>query len=232
MRGATAVYLPVMSDRLFDTRFEALPGELPVFPLAGVLLLPRGRLPLNIFEPRYLAMVDAALASHRLIGMVQPSDTARSARNPAIFPTGCAGRITQFAETDDGRVLITLTGVCRFTVVKELDVVGGYRRVAPDWSPFRDDCDPEPPSGAVDRTRLITGLKTYFKQQELSANWDAIDATPDDRLVTSLAMICPFAPPEKQALLEARDLEARARALIALIEMAVLEGGTVEGARH
>lgn len=221
-----------MTDRPFDTRFESLPTELPVFPLAGVLLLPRGRLPLNIFEPRYLAMVDDALGSHRLIGMVQPSEGGRNARNPAIFPVGCAGRITQFAETDDGRILITLTGVCRFTATEELDLHRGYRRVVPDWSAFREDFDPEPPTGTVDRGRLISGLKTYFKQQELSANWEAIEATPDDRLVTSLAMICPFAPTEKQALLEARDLEARARALIALIEMAVLEGGTAEGARH
>ncbi len=232
MRGAHPAYVPAMSDRLFLTPFASLPGDLPVFPLAGVLLLPRGRLPLNIFEPRYIALVDDALSSHRLIGMVQPTDGGRAARNPPIFPTGCAGRITQFAETDDGRILITLTGVCRFTATAELDPRRGYRRVVPDWSPFREDCDLEPPSGAVDRTRLITGLKTYFKQQELSANWDAIEATPDDRLVTSLAMICPFAPTEKQALLEARDLEARARALIALIEMAVLEAGTAEGARH
>jgi Lon protease-like protein len=221
-----------MTDRLFTTTFETLPGDLPIFPLTGVVLLPRGKLPLNIFEPRYLALVEDALSSNRLIGMVQPSDSGRTSRNPAIFPLGCAGRISQFAETDDGRILITLTGVCRFAITQELEPRRGYRRVVPNWASYYEDCDPEPPSGAVDRTRLITGLRTYFKLQELSANWDAIEATPDDRLITSLAMICPFGPTEKQALLEAKDLEERARALIALIEMAVLEGGTAEGARH
>jgi uncharacterized protein len=232
VRARRAVYFPPMTDRLFTTTFETLPGDLPIFPLTGVVLLPRGKLPLNIFEPRYLALVEDALSSNRLIGMVQPSDSGRTARDPAIFPLGCAGRISQFAETDDGRVLITLTGVCRFAITQELEPRRGYRRVVPNWASYYEDCDPEPPSGAVDRTRLITGLRTYFKLQELSANWDAIEATPDDRLITSLAMICPFGPTEKQALLEAKDLEQRARALIALIEMAVLEGGTAEGARH
>jgi uncharacterized protein len=232
VRARRAVYFPPMTDRLFTTTFETLPGDLPIFPLTGVVLLPRGKLPLNIFEPRYLALVEDALSSNRLIGMVQPSDSGRTARDPAIFPLGCAGRISQFAETDDGRILITLTGVCRFAITQELEPRRGYRRVVPNWASYYEDCDPEPPSGAVDRTRLITGLRTYFKLQELSANWDAIEATPDDRLITSLAMICPFGPTEKQALLEAKDLEQRARALIALIEMAVLEGGTAEGARH
>lgn len=218
-----------MSDRHGGA---ALPAILPIFPLSGVLLLPRGRLPLNIFEPRYLAMTRNALASERLIGMVQPSDPAASGSNPPVYPTGCAGRITSFTETDDGRFLITLTGISRFRIREELPLLEGYRRVVPDWHEFaRDLGNEDEPS--FDRERLLRGLKGYFHQHQIAADWDAITSVSGERLVSSIAMICPFDPSEKQALLEAPDLAERARLLTAIVEMAVMQPpseGT--GARH
>ena len=200
---------------------DALPDILPIFPLSGVLLLPRGRLPLNIFEPRYLAMTRDALAGDRLIGMVQPTDPRTPGDNPSVYPIGCAGRITSFAETEDGRFLITLTGTCRFRIREELPLLEGYRRVVPDWSGFtRDlDSDDEP---AFDRERLMRGLRAYFQQNQITADWDALGSVPGDRLVTSIAMVCPFEPSEKQALLEATDLNERARLLTAIVEMTVM----------
>jgi len=199
-----------------------LPAILPIFPLTGVLLLPRGRLPLNIFEPRYLAMTRDALAGERLIGLVQPSDPTDSGSNPPVYPTGCAGRITSFTETDDGRFLITLTGISRFRIREELPLLEGYRRVVPDWDPFAGDLGNEEEPG-FDRERLIRGLKGYFQQHQISADWDAITSVSGERLVTSIAMICPFDPSEKQALLEAPDLAERARLLTAIVEMAVIQ---------
>ncbi|HEY0833927.1 MAG TPA: LON peptidase substrate-binding domain-containing protein [Azospirillum sp.] len=216
-----------MSRTPFQPDVERLPREIPVFPLSGVLLLPHGRLPLNIFEPRYLAMVADALAGDRVIGMIQPTDPASRAKAPALYETGCAGRITAFSETDDGRMLITLTGLCRFSVLRELPAAaGGYRRVVPAWERFAGDLEAETAdvAGALDRARLTAGLKCYFRAQGISANWDHIQCTPDERLVTSLAMVCPFEACEKQALLEAPDLAERAKLLIALIEMAILDG--------
>jgi uncharacterized protein len=211
----------------------ALPAVLPIFPLTGVLLLPRGRLPLNIFEPRYLAMTRDALAGERLIGMVQPNDPDASGSNPTVYPTGCAGRITSFSETEDGRFLITLTGTCRFRIREELPLLEGYRRIVPVWGEFVRDLESELEAG-FDRERLLRGLKTYFQQHQISADWDAIGSVAGERLVTSVAMICPFDPSEKQALLEASDLEKRAQLLTAIVEMAVVnrpsDGGT--GARH
>ena len=199
----------------------ALPPILPIFPLAGVLLLPRGRLPLNIFEPRYLAMTRDALGGERLIGMVQPTDPRVVGDNPPVYPTGCAGRITSFSETDDGRFLIVLTGVSRFRIREELPLSQGYRRVVPEWGEFARDLESEAQSG-VDRDRLLRGLRTYFQQHKIEADWDAITSVPDERLVTSIAMVCPFEPNEKQALLEASALDERASLLTTIIEMAVL----------
>jgi len=210
----------------------ALPAILPIFPLTGVLLLPRGRLPLNIFEPRYLAMTRDALAGERLIGMVQPSNPAGSGSNPPVYPTGCAGRITSFAETEDGRFLIILTGTSRFRIREELPLLEGYRRVVPEWREFARDLENEDEAG-FDRDRLLRGLRAYFRQHQISADWDAITAVPGERLVTSIAMICPFEPSEKQALLEAPDLDERARLLTAIVEMAVLNRPSDgAGARH
>lgn len=217
----------------FTTPFDELPSSLPVFPLNGVLLLPRGVLPLNIFEPRYLAMVDAALAGSRLIGMVQPTDADAGHSpqgEPAIYRIGCAGRITSFDETDDGRYLIALTGVCRFRVTGESLSNRGYRIAEADWSAFAGDYDEAPV--ALDRERLTTALGAYFRQHEISADWEAIDETPDERLVTSLSMICPFAPTEKQALLEAPTLAERAEMMMSLVEMAVHSPNGDTPARH
>jgi Lon protease-like protein len=218
-----------MSERVGRT---ALPSIVPIFPLTGVLLLPRGRLPLNIFEPRYLAMTRDALAGERLIGMVQPSDPRVVADNPPVYPTGCAGRITSFSETDDGRFLITLTGVSRFRIREELPLMEGYRRVVPEWRTFAGDLASED-EPAFDRDRLLRGLRTYFQQHRIEADWDAITSVPGERLVTSIAMICPFEPNEKQALLEAPDLDERARLLTAIVEMAAVnQSRDGPGARH
>ncbi len=195
----------------------ALPDILPIFPLTGVLLLPRGRLPLNIFEPRYLAMTRDAMEAERLIGMVQPSDPPIREANPAVYPTGCAGRITSFSETEDGRLLITLTGVSRFHIKEELPLLSGYRRVVAEWDDFADDRNSD--EAGFDRSRLTQGLRNFFTQRQVQADWSAIDQAPGEHLVTSIAMMCPFAPNEKQALLEARTLDERARLLTALIEM-------------
>ena len=217
----------------FDPTFEQLPREIPIFPLTGVLLLPHGRLPLNIFEPRYLNMTRAALAAPcRLIGMIQPS-SGTDVGQPEVFTVGCAGRITQFGETDDGRYLITLRGMCRFTIVDELALLDGYRRVVPDFVRYRRDMADEGDAD-VNRERMIAALKRYLGQQGVEANWDALNTMKSARLVTTLAMTCPFAPTEKQALLEADTLETRAKMLLALLDMAAAgsdDGGTAK-VRH
>ena len=213
----------------FDPAPEDLPDVIPIFPLAGALLLPDGRLPLNIFEPRYLNMTAATLAApQRLIGMVQPQDGA-AGDHPAIFTTGCAGRLVSFGETEDGRYLITLKGVTRFRVMDELPLYDGYRRVRANYAEFgRDLREPAQPP-AIDRQRLMRDLKAYLSRQGVEANWDAIEGTDDARLVTSLAMMCPFRPSEKQALLEAPTLESRAEVMMTLLEMALLERGGEDG---
>lgn len=209
---------------------DDLPRILPVFPLAGVLLLPRGRLPLNIFEKRYLAMFDDAIGGDRLIGMIQPCDPSSSDPLPPLYPVGCAGRITQFSETDDGRCLVTLAGVSRFKVVEELPPQRGYRRMVADWTPYAGDLRAE--GCSVDRARLVALLQDYFRKHGLSANWDAIENAPDERLLTSLAMICPFDACEKQALLEADCLTDRARIMMTLLEIAIVGKGEDGHPRH
>jgi uncharacterized protein len=220
-----------MTGGKFDPSFEQLPSTLPIFPLTGVLLLPRGQLPLNIFEPRYLAMTAEALKADRLIGMIQPQDGVGDAGEPPVYRTGCAGRITSFSETDDGRYLIALSGLARFDVARELPRDRLYRRVVPDWQPYRGDF--EDSAAAIDRARLLAALKPFFQRHRIAAEWPAVEATPDQRLVTTIAMGCPFAPSEKQALLEARDAAERARLLTALVEMAAHGGAeTGDSARH
>lgn len=206
----------------FDPTFDDLPVTLPVFPLPGVLLLPRGVLPLNIFEPRYLNMIEDALACSRMIGMIQPADPEDKSPTPKLYSTGCAGRISSFEETDDGRILIALKGICRFRISEELSAVRGYRRVRPDWKPFESDFDSPPDRTGFDRSKLLPALKGYFHKNEIEANWEALEATPDERLINSLSMICPFGPPEKQALLEAGSVPERGEVLTALVEMAVV----------
>ncbi|MDX2103170.1 MAG: peptidase S16 [Alphaproteobacteria bacterium] len=215
----------------FDPRLEDLPATVPAFPLASVLLLPRGKLPLRIFEPRYLAMTTDALATpDRLIVMVQPVDPDSRAKVPEVYRTGCAGRIVSFSETDEGHYLLTLQGVMRVVLGDEIRTTRGYRRFSADWSVFGEDLKQGPV--ALDRQRLIIGLRQYFRLHGLSANWDAIEETEEERLITSLAMICPFEANEKQALLEATTVEERGRLLITLIEMALLQHKGGEAARH
>jgi hypothetical protein len=204
----------------FSPRLADLPSEIAVFPLTGALLLPRGRLPLNIFEPRYLAMTMDALGRGRLFGMVQPDARGKPAvEGPGLYRIGCLGRISSFSETDDGRLLITLIGVARFRIVEELAMApGGYRRVRADYADFVTDLlEAEPP--ALDRPALLGALKPYFLARGIEANWEAVEQTPDALLVTMLAMVCPFDPPEKQALLEAAEGPARADMLVTLLRM-------------
>ncbi len=213
----------MMLSRPFHPRLEDLPRILPVFPLAGALLLPDGQLPLNIFEPRYLALVQDALGWGRILGMVQPSGPALGSSEPPIFSTGCAGRISLFSETEDGHLLITLTGVCRFRVAEEVEGARGYRRIAADWEPFRTDLD-DPPELSIDRRRLLTALKKYSRHHSLDINWKTVEAASDYALTVSLPMACPFEPPEQQALLECASAADRAEVLTTLLEMAVVEG--------
>ena len=199
-------------------RLEELPDGFPVFPLAGALLLPRGRLPLNIFEPRYLAMTEDALAAGRLLGMIQPQlHRPRNLRGgPPLCRVGCLGRICAFSETDDGRYLITLAGLIRFTVAEELPMRRGYRRVRAALSHYAADLVPS--AGPLcDRAGLLADLRGYFARQGIEANWEAIGAMADDALVTTLCMACPFDVAEKQALLEAPTEAERARALRTLL---------------
>jgi Lon protease-like protein len=209
---------------------ESLPGSvaelggvIPIFPLTGVLLLPRGLLPLNIFEPRYLSMTRDAIRGTKLIGMIQPTEAETRHKRQDVYRIGCVGQIVSAAETDDGRILITLRGLCRFAIARELEDAGTlYRQVEADYDAYADDLA-DVPRGQFDRPRLLNALRGYCERHNLPADWDSINAAPDDLLVHSLAMICPFTPGEKQALLEAADFPARAAMLTTLLEMALLE---------
>jgi uncharacterized protein len=198
-----------------------LPDVIPVFPLTGALLLPRGQLPLNIFEPRYLTMIDDALRSgHRLIGMIQP-DAAHpgSESKPNLYKVGCVGRLTQIAESGDGRYLIQLTGIARFRVEQEMTVMTPYRQCRVSYAPFTDDFTARKGEDAVDRKSLLRALTNFLKANNLKADWEGIESAPNEALVNALAMMSPFGAPEKQALLEAPDLKTRADILVAVTEM-------------
>jgi len=197
-----------------------LPAVIPVFPLTGVLLLPRAQLPLNIFEPRYLAMIDFAMSGTRIVGMIQPRSGEEDARHPALTQVGCAGRITAYQETDDGRYLITLTGIARFRVAHEPDAVTPFRQVAADFQSFAVDFAPSDPSVEIARERLLAALRPYLDLRQMDTDWASLKDAPVEALVSALSMICPFEPNEKQALLEAPGTRERAEALIALLEMA------------
>ncbi|HUB15477.1 MAG TPA: LON peptidase substrate-binding domain-containing protein [Acetobacteraceae bacterium] len=208
----------------FHPRWLDLPAEFPVFPLADALLLPRGRLPLNIFEPRYLAMVEDALGAGRMFAMIQPDpQQPEGPAGPGLYRIGCLGRLAAFSETDDGRFLITLTGLARFNVAAELAMRRGYRRVRGDFSPYPTDLDLSPGPMGIERDALLGALRGYFARRKFEANWDAVRRIPDDALVTTLSMICPFAPAEKQALLEAATEADRAAILLTLLQMGAAE---------
>ncbi|MCF8476988.1 MAG: LON peptidase substrate-binding domain-containing protein [Pseudolabrys sp.] len=198
-----------------------LPTTIPLFPLAGVLLLPRGLLPLNIFEPRYLAMIDDAFRDgHRLIGMIQPDSAQEDAgRNPPLYNTGCVGRITQIAESGDGRYILELTGVARFRVEEELKVKTDYRQAKVSYAPFADDFVARKGEAEVDREALLRALTDFMRANDMKADWDDIEQAPTEALVNGLSMMSPYGPPEKQALLEAPDLKTRADLLIAITEI-------------
>jgi uncharacterized protein len=214
-------------------RPEELPETIPVFPLAGALLLPRRDLPLNIFEPRYLEMVDDVLAGTRLIGMVQPligPDGPDGTEPPALSPIGCAGRLTAFKETDDGRYLITLTGIARFRIAAECEVATLYRQCSIDARDFARDFEPRHGEDAVDRRRLLATFRDYLKAHDLEADWESVNSASTETLVNALSMMSPYGPREKQALLEADDLRTRAEVLIAVTEMALARlGGDESG---
>ena len=215
--------------RPFHPAAAELGGEIPIFPLAGALLLPGGRLPLNIFEPRYLAMVEDALGAGRMFGMIQPDALKPDGPNgPALFTVGCLGRVTSFAETEDGRIVLSLLGLVRFTVVEERAMRRGYRRLLVDYAAYRPDLAGPEQSQPIPRERLMLALRGYFERQHLSADWDAILEMEDHDLLTALCMMCPFAPPEKQALLEAETVAQRVEILQALLEFG-LHGQDNEG---
>jgi len=193
-----------------------LPQVIPVFPLPGAILLPRGQLPLNIFEPRYLNMVDDAMAGDRIIGMLQPQ--SGSPRLPGLSPVGCAGRITSFAETSDGRYLITLTGCARFRLASEIPTQTPYRQIRADFAPFEADLSAPPVDDVgLDRDGLLDALRAYLETRGLDIDWDTAETAPPEALINSLSMALPFDPPEKQALLEAASLTDRSAVLTALL---------------
>jgi hypothetical protein len=208
---------------------ETVPAVIPVFPLPGALLLPRGQMPLNIFEPRYLAMIDDALRSgDRLIGMIQPDPTHPGADpdKPHLFQIGCVGRMTQFAESGDGRYLIQLTGVARFRIAEELSVTTPYRQCRVTYQPFVDDFTPRMGEDEVDRKALLRALTSFLKANNLKADWEGIENAPNEALVNALAMMSPYDAAEKQAMLEAPDLKTRAEILVAVTEIELAKSKT------
>lgn len=200
-----------------------LPQVIPVFPLPGAILLPRGQLPLNIFEPRYLNMIDDAMAGDRIIGMIQP--TGGPAQLPSLSAVGCAGRITSFAETSDGRYLITLTGVARFRIASELPTQTPYRQVRAAFAPFEADLDQPHEGEDFDRDAFLMALKVYLERRQLEIDWETAEAAPQEALINSLSMALPFEPAEKQALLESPALDGRVEILTALMRFDAADHG-------
>lgn len=201
-----------------------LPKQLPLFPLSGALLLPRVDLPLNVFEPRYLAMVEDAMSSHRVIGMIQPL-AGEGDSKPKLEAIGCAGRITAYSEAEDGRLLITVTGVCRFTLGKELRTKGLYREANVDYIRFAIDLVSETGSASVNRGELVTAFRNYLEANSMTANWREVEAVSTEILVNTLSLLAPYPPRDKQALLEAPDLKSRAEVLVALTELQLSRSG-------
>ncbi len=198
--------------------YSDLPHSLPLFPLTGAMLLPRGHLPLNVFEPRYLEMVDYALSGDRLIGMIQPVENEETTLRPRLSQVGCAGKLVAFQETGDNRYLITLSGVCRFRLTGEMESATIWRAGFCDFAPFAGDLA-EAHGADLPRQRLLDALKTYLTSRDMQADWNSVLTAPAEALVNALAMMCPFAPAEKQALLEAGSFEQRTSTLLALLEM-------------
>ena len=214
-----------MSSNVTYVGPDDLPTVIPVFPLPGALLLPRGDMPLNIFEPRYVAMIDDALRNARIIGMIQPDgDPIAGQKVPPLLQIGCAGRITQLAETGDGRYLVTLTGIARFRVEEEMPATTPYRQCRVDFGAFPRDFEPRAGEQEVDRDGVIRTLKAFLEANDLKIDWKGIHEASNEALVNALSMMSPFAAREKQALLEAPDLKTRAEILIAITEMDLARG--------
>lgn len=211
--------MPLMISR------SDLPDTIPVFPLPGALLLPRARLPLHIFEPRYLAMIEDTMKTPaRLIGMIQPRNGQMSG-DPKLHAIGCAGRLTAFSETEDGRYMITLSGASRFRVLEEVDGFTPYRRCRVSWDGFDRDLGPVERDPGLDRDAFFPALRSFFEAEDLRTDWDSLEEAEDELLINSLSMLCPFEPEDKQALLEAPSLETRRETLVTLIEFAMRGGG-------
>lgn len=209
---------------------DVLARTIPVFPLNGVLLLPRANLPLNIFEPRYVQMIDDAISGARLIGVAQPARQLSSGqespqgKSVPLRQTGCVGRITAYQELDDGRLIVQLAGICRFTVVTENETPRLYRTLTVDYAAFAHDLVPGEGADEVDRDALLAALKRFTEARDLKADWPSIQRSENEQLVNALSVMCPYGPEEKQALLEAKDLKTRANLLIALAEMEIAAG--------
>jgi len=207
-----------------------LPDTISVFPLPGALLLPRARLPLHIFEPRYLAMIEDTMKTPtRLVGMIQPRESKIGHASPRLQTIGCAGRLTAFSETEDGRYMITLSGISRFRVLEEVDGFSPYRRCKVSWAGFDRDRGPVERDPNLDRKKFFPTLRAFFEAEDLRTEWDSLEEAEDELLINSLSMLCPFDPEDKQALLEAPSLETRRETLVTLIEFA-LRGGANEDA--
>ena len=204
-----------------------LPDIIPVFPLPGALLLPRARLPLHIFEPRYLAMLEDCMKTpHRLIGMIQPREVPNGEKR--LHAIGCAGRLTGFSETEDGRYMISLTGASRFRVKEEVAGFAPYRKCQVDWAPFGRDLGPAEVDGGFDRKSFLDLLARFFEAQQLSTDWSSLKEADGELLINALSMLCPFTPEDKQALLEAPSLSTRRETIVTLIEFALRGGGNEE----
>lgn len=206
--------------------FTDLPHSVPLFPLTGAVLLPRGQLPLNVFEPRYLEMVDYALQGDRLIGMIQPIENEETVLKPKLSQVGCAGKLVGFRETDDNRYLITLQGLCRFRLTGEMESATAWRAGTCDFAPFAGDLSQPAGEEDVPRDRLLAALKSYLTTRDMQADWKSVMTAPAEALVNALAMMCPFDPAEKQALLEAQNFQDRTTTLLALLEMGNGSGPT------
>ncbi len=201
-----------------------LPKDLPVFPLSGALLLPRTEMPLNIFEPRYISLFEDAMSADRIVAMVQPRHDD-GGKKPKLSEVGCAGRITSYTETPDGRLLITLTGIMRFKVKKEMKTETPYRKISVDYKGFAADLVQGLGAADVNRSGLLKAFRDYLEANNMTTNWDEIEQVSNEMLVNSLSLMAPYPSQEKQALLEAADLKARAEMLIALTEIAIAKQG-------
>lgn len=208
-----------------NKRYETvddLPVSISLFPLSEALLLPFGQMPLNIFEPRYIEMIDAALGGNRIIGMVQPAFESCADTKYDLCRVGCAGRIVSFNETGDGRYMICLVGICRFSILEELETTTPFRQAVVNWHAFADDLVRHEKTDEVDRSSILLAFQSYLDANNMDADWESIEDTPTDLLVNTLSMMSPHGAPEKQALLEATDLKTRAETLVAITEISLV----------